>query len=253
MDARRTIGVGIVVALCLTGCATDPEASISPVAGDGITMRSNSFLATVFRSEVVPQIKQRMTTEEIFALFGEHNVLGSDERLISATQADNVLLHGKGDEDTWHIDLLCYAGNGVWLGWLADEEQWRLAEIFILGLTSFDGREYDGPTQTPLRAITMAAPEFADQELLEMLMEVEELRSTQLGMGLNECREAIGPESSGFESDVFSDGLSMLHYDVWEDGELRLTFTHNVCGSMVLRLSQDRRLEPPTPGDEPSE
>lgn len=259
MNTRTLLIVCIALTLCAAGCKPKAETTDTAPPADEtsqITMQSNSFLAAIFRSEVGPQIKQRMTTEELFDVFGEANVFAMNAGSISERQADDILRQSKAHE-VGLTGLLCYADNGVRLGWLAGEEQWRLAEVRISGPAFRDGRKYEGPTQTPLGVITMRAPEFADHELLEMLLEVEKLRLVRRGMTLSECREAIGPESSGMDIPPFS--LCMLYYDTWEDGELELHFDgslyldSSVCGSMFLRWSRGWGLDSPIPADETSE
>ena len=190
---------------------------------------ADSFLAVLLHCEQLPQIKQRMTTEEIFAVFGEGNVLGPDKQPLLLSD-----LSGQGDDGgavAIPTTIRCGADNAVWFSWGRDEDMWALWIVGIQGTHFLDSKEVEGPA----RSDEIPEPQVSDfgrQEFARQLFQIEQFRRVRLGMTMQECQDAIGGEDNLRDWPTSGVNIVTLGYEVGVDMALALTFLNGECSTI---------------------
>ena len=203
MTTRTLLSVCIALTLCATGCepraeTTAPNPPVEETTQpqpDEIMIPADSFLAALMHCEQLPQIKQRMTTEELIAVFGE-----GPERVAPA-------------ERVWRG----LADNNVRFVWEWVQGEWRLIRVLIGANSRRGGMKEPSPS------------DFADPPLIEAILQIAELRLVHPGMSLEECRTTIGMEDGTYGGTLFE-----LYWYETPLGWVGLDCDRGICTGMDL-------------------
>jgi hypothetical protein len=189
--------------ICFPGCSSEGDqpadnvvrsapADADTPATDADLIPANSLLAAILRCEKLPYVKQRMTSEELFELFGDDHMQWElaphghpDNAKVTLTSMRQA--QGMTDISTGPI-FTSWSDQHVSYTWGRHGDEWQLVAIEAMPEDSY------GNTDTPL--VTPDISTFSAPDLLRNLMHARPLRQISSTATIAHCRDSLGPEDT---------------------------------------------------------